>query len=142
MATLGHRRLVRSCRYPRLTWRYARWRYIDNLSPLLAYRLGRRWHSNRRSHELAKLNQDGVVITSAQALLGSDSYFEELTSAVGKLERNHADAIASACAAFNALAWAGIAISKDELAHIFLDFHQGKNDQSRRPGGVGLGFTL
>ena len=80
MATLGHRRLVRSCRYPRLTWRYARWRYIDNLSPLLAYRCGRRLHSNRRSHELAKLNQDGVVITSAQALLGSDSYFEELTS--------------------------------------------------------------
>jgi len=88
MATLGHRRLVRSCSYPRLTRRYARWRYIDNLSPLLAYRFGRRWHSNRRSHELAKLNQDGVVITSAQALLGSDSYFEELTSAVGKLERN------------------------------------------------------
>jgi len=115
---------------------------VDNLSPLVAYRLGRRWHSNRRSHELAKLNQDGVVITSAQALLGSDSYFEEFTSAVGKLERNHADAIASACAALNALAWAGIGISKDELAHIFLDFHQGKNDQSRRPGGVGLGFTL
>ena len=106
MATLGHRRLVRSCRYPRLTWRYARWRYIDNLSPLLAYRCGRRWHLNRRSHELTKLNQDGVVIPSAQALLGSDSYsyFEELTSAVGKLERNHADAIASARAAFNARA--------------------------------------
>ena len=87
MATLGHRRLVRNCRYPRLTWRYTRWRYIDNLSPLLAYRCGRRWHSNRRLRELAKLDQDGVVITSAQALLGSDSYFEELTSAVGKLER-------------------------------------------------------
>ena len=119
MATLGHRRLVRSCRYPRLTRRYARWRYIDNLSPLLADRLGRRLHSNRRSHQLAKLNQDGVVITSAQALLGSDSYFEELTSAVGELERNHADAIASARAAFNALALAGIGISKDEVAYIF-----------------------
>ena len=101
MATLGHRRLVRSCKYPRLTWRYARWRYIDNLSPLLAYRFGRRLHSNSRSHELAKLNQDGVVITSAQALLGSDSCFEELTSAVDDLERNHAEAIASARADFN-----------------------------------------
>jgi hypothetical protein len=58
-------------------------------------------HSNRRSHELAKLNQDGVVITSAQALLGSDSCFEELTSAVDDLERNHAEAIAGARADFN-----------------------------------------
>ena len=38
---------------------------------------------------------------------------------MGKLERNHADAIASARAAINALALAGIGISKDEVAYIF-----------------------
>ena len=36
----------------------------------------------------------------------------------------------------------GIGISEDELAHIFEVFHQGKNDQPRRPGGVGLGLYI
>jgi hypothetical protein len=101
MAPLGHRRLVRYCRYPRLTWRYARWRYIDNLGPVLAHRFASRTLSDQQSSVLARVNSDGVAITSAQTLLGPDSCFDELMNAVDDLERNHAEAIAGARADFN-----------------------------------------
>jgi hypothetical protein len=101
MAQLGRRRLVPHCKYPRLTWRYARWRYVDNLGPLLAYRLTRRTLSDRQSSVLAKLNSDGVAVTSVQTLLGPDSCFDELENTVHNLEEKHAEAIADARAEFN-----------------------------------------
>lgn len=99
MAALGHRRLVRPGRFPRLTWRYFRWRYIDNFSSLLAYHLGDHRLSDSAEKVLRDLNRNGVAIASAQSLLGTDSCYDELLLAVDRLERDQARVIENARAA-------------------------------------------
>lgn len=96
MAVLGHRRLVRTCKYPTLTWRYFQWRYLQNLASLVAYRFSRRPLSSEASRILAELNRNGVATTSAQDLLGSDSCYHELLEAVDRAKRDLTDIIAKA----------------------------------------------
>lgn len=75
------------------------WRYTFNLAPTLAYRLGRRPLSGEAARVLETLNRDGIAITSAHALLGEDSCYDELTAAVDQLECDQADRLAAAAAA-------------------------------------------
>lgn len=87
-------------------FRSLKWRYLDNLAPLLFYRFGRPSLSGEVARVLEELDQQGVSITSAQALLGHNSCYYELKEAVEQLEQRLADQIARARAeANNPNAW-------------------------------------
>jgi hypothetical protein len=65
-----------------------KWRYVDNFSSSLAYQFGRERPaiSREAARILSELNQNGVAITSAEALFGADPIYGELVDAVGKME--------------------------------------------------------
>ena len=75
------------------------WRYTFNLAPTLTYLMSRRPLTGEAARVLATLNRDGIAITSAQALLGEDSCYDELIAAVDRLEHDQADILAAASAA-------------------------------------------
>jgi len=71
--------------YRKSTWK---WRYVDNLVPSLAYRLRGHSLTGEAARVLAELNRKGVAITSARALLGPNSCYEELKAAVDRREHD------------------------------------------------------
>lgn len=85
------RRVVRAGRNYEWTWRYG-----FNLAPTVAYRRGRRSLSEEAARVLSDLNRHGVAITSAAALLASDSLFCEVERAVGELEHRLAGELSAA----------------------------------------------
>lgn len=74
-----------------------KWRYADNLVPTLAYRLGSKPPLTAEgTRVLDELNQTGIAITSAQALLGYESYYSELKQTIGTLGEELSEEIAVA----------------------------------------------
>ena len=87
----GKIKLVRACRRFEFTWRY-----LLNLAPTLTYQFSHNSLSDEAARVLTELQDKGVAITSADKLLGKQSAFEELNSAVERLERyDLADKIAA-----------------------------------------------
>jgi hypothetical protein len=92
MSELGIGRLVQSVRKSAI-----KWRYYDNLGPSLSYGVtskGQFGIEGRRV--LDSLNRDGIAITSAQALLGEQSVYDELKNDVARYEQELADELAAA----------------------------------------------
>lgn len=83
------RKITRAARHQEFTWRYA-----FNLAPSLAYRFHHRPLSGEAARVIETLNRDGMAVTSAQALLGADSLYDELEAAVGESERELAEELA------------------------------------------------
>lgn len=96
------RRWARAGRHFGLTWRY-----MYNLGPSLAYRLGRGAVSGEGAHVLSALNRDGIAITSVQALIGTDSCYQELVEAVARAQDTMTDRFALARAAADTAAKTG-----------------------------------
>jgi hypothetical protein len=76
------RQIVKACRDFEPTWRY-----VFNLAPTLAYQFGKQTLSGEAARVLADLNRDGVAITSVSRLFGQNPHYDELSSAVDKLEK-------------------------------------------------------
>ena len=89
-------KFLRASRHRELTWRY-----LFNLFPLISYKFTRHSQTDEVRRVLASLNTNGVAISSADALLGPGSYFEEMSYEVERMESQFADEIdtARACAA-------------------------------------------
>jgi hypothetical protein len=64
------------------------WRYLLNFAPTLRYQRDRKIVSGEAARVLGVLNRDGVAISSAAALLGSESACDELLEAVTSLQRD------------------------------------------------------
>jgi hypothetical protein len=96
MAPTALRQLARAGRNFELTWRY-----VFNLAPTLAYKFRPGPISGEAGRVLADLNRNGVAMTSARALLGPDSCYDELATAVDELERDLAERLAAERAAAN-----------------------------------------
>ena len=94
MAPTILRKLARASRSFEFTFRY-----LYNFTPTLAYKFGRRSLSGEATRVLEDLNRDGVAMTSAGALLGPSSCFNELDEAVDKLKHDLADQLAAGRAA-------------------------------------------
>lgn len=88
------RKLAKASRNYDLTWRY-----LFNFAPTISYKFNRHTLSGEAARVLNDLNRDGVAVTSAQALLGPDSCFNELSEAVDVLERKLANQLTVARAA-------------------------------------------
>lgn len=74
-----------------------KWRYRDNLRPLLSYRFnGREPLSAEAVRVLDEFNRRGIAITTVDALLGDDALFRELSSKVADLEREWAAEVEAA----------------------------------------------
>lgn len=72
-----------------------KWQYVDNLRPLLSYRLASKAPlRGEAGRVLGELNKNGIAITSAEALLGPGSCFAELKAAVEGLGRARAPELA------------------------------------------------
>jgi hypothetical protein len=78
-----------------------KWRYLDNLGPLLAHRRERQPLAGEAARVVAELNRNGIAMTSVAALLRDGSFFSSLETAVAELERLAADEIAAARQAAN-----------------------------------------
>jgi hypothetical protein len=85
------RRVVRAGRNSELIWRC-----LFNFAPTMAYRLNRNKLVEEERRVLESLNRDGVAITSASALFGSNSSYEELTTSVVKTQHELAAKIEAA----------------------------------------------
>ena len=84
----------RTGRLARLRLERTKWRYVDNLQPLLAYRRTRKRPSGEAASVLADLNRDGIAMTSIDSLLGTDAtIFGDVQAAVADLERIQENAI-------------------------------------------------
>lgn len=71
------------------------WRYVSNLAPTLGYGLGGHRRLTSVEHDLvAKLDKDGIAVTSIDSLLAGNSDFAELECAVAKLLEHKAREIA------------------------------------------------
>ena len=71
------------------------WRYVFNLRPTLNYRMNRPPLTAEAARVLRELNRDGVAITSARDLLGTDSCYPQLEAAVAKLEEDLSEKLAA-----------------------------------------------
>ena len=91
MALTSVRRLARNSRKVELTWRYG-----FNLEPTLRFRLHHPVLVGEAARVLDSLNRDGVAITSAAALLGSESCFDELSNEATHLQHALREQIAGA----------------------------------------------
>ena len=78
-----------------------KWRYVDNLGPVLAHRRERRPLTGEEARVIAELNRNGIAMTSVAALLNDASCFSSLESAAAEIERMGADEIAAARQAAN-----------------------------------------
>src|SRR6266850_40207 len=85
------RQMVRMARRFELTWRY-----VFNLQPTLAYQFSRCSLSGETARVLSDLNRSGIAITTAQALLGDSSSYNELSMAVKGLEDDLTNQLKSA----------------------------------------------
>jgi len=74
------------------------WRYVANLAPTVAYRLGGTAPSGEAERILQDLNRDGVAITDAAALVG-DEACQGLFAAAEQMEQQGADRLEAARAA-------------------------------------------
>lgn len=66
------------------------WRYAFNLAPALGYWRDRRPLAGEGGRVLGDLNRDGIAITSANALLGPVSLFDEVDGTVMRMEEERA----------------------------------------------------
>ena len=82
------RNLLRTTRSFELTWRY-----LYNLAPTLTYRFDNFQLSDEGSRILAGLNRDGVALTSASSLFGSDTCYSDLYSWFEQLRDQHSEAL-------------------------------------------------
>jgi hypothetical protein len=80
------RKLVRKGRKHELTWRY-----VYNLRPTVNYLFDPVSLRGETARILRELNEKGIAITSAEALFGSAASFEELSSAVERIENERSD---------------------------------------------------
>jgi len=78
-----------------------KWRYVDNLTPSLSYLINHEELHGEAARVLAELNDNGVAMTSVQALLGTGSCYDELKSTVENLDNNLAGQINAARKAAN-----------------------------------------
>lgn len=62
------------------------WRWAYNFGPTVKYKLAKSNLSPEASRVVADLNRDGVAITSVEALLGTDSSYDELVETVNLLQ--------------------------------------------------------
>lgn len=85
------RQMVRMARRFELTWRY-----VFNLQPTLAYQFSRCSLSGETARVLSDLNRCGIAITTAQALLGDSSSYNELSMVVNGLEDDLTNQLKSA----------------------------------------------
>jgi hypothetical protein len=89
-------KLANAGRHNSLTWRYG-----FNLRPTLEYKLKPRRLTDETARVLADLNRDGIAITSAEKLLGTESCFDELMQAINETEQEQSAALAKARAQVN-----------------------------------------
>jgi Phytanoyl-CoA dioxygenase (PhyH) len=89
-------RLVRATRRNEFTWRYG-----FNLGPVLSYRLRPHTLSGEAKRVVAELNNSGVAISTADALLEDHCCYSELQRAVEGLEMSLAEELALARQAAN-----------------------------------------
>lgn len=89
--------------YMRLKSFYSRWkwRYIDNLIPLVDFCMHQPNLTGEAERVLADLNRNGVAITSAVDLFGTNSAYSDLKAATARLEDELANEIQSARARAN-----------------------------------------
>ena len=64
-----------------------KWRYIDNLSPLIKYSVKPKALSGEARSVLTDLNRDGIAITTARKLLSDFTYYQELKTEVERIEQ-------------------------------------------------------
>ena len=64
-----------------------KWRYIDNLSPLIKYSVKPKSLSGEGRRVLTDLNRDGIAITTASKLLSDFSVYHELKTEVERIEQ-------------------------------------------------------
>jgi hypothetical protein len=64
-----------------------KWRYIDNLSPLLKYAFKPGSMSAECERVLNDINRNGIAISSAQNLLGDYALYQQLTAEIDRLEQ-------------------------------------------------------
>ena len=79
------RQIMNQCRHNAIAWRY-----LLNARPALAYATHRRPLAAAAARVLARLDRDGVALTSTDALGMNPSLFAELAGAVDGLERSKA----------------------------------------------------
>jgi hypothetical protein len=72
------------------------WRYLFNFAPTLTYKVGRSPLSTEAYSVLTNLNRDGVAITFASSLFGSDTCFEDLFKAFSDLRHSQSAALSEA----------------------------------------------
>jgi hypothetical protein len=90
------KQMVRAARRFEFTWRYG-----FNFAPTLSYKFGHRSLSDEAKRVLTDLNRNGVAFTSDLTLLGPNSFYQELSAAVERLEHDLADQLAAKRAAAN-----------------------------------------
>jgi hypothetical protein len=91
MAPKALRQLIRAGRNYDFTWRY-----LFNFAPTVSYKFDRNPIAAESGRVLADLNRDGVAITSVDALLGTDSCYNDLRDAVEYLQHDFSERIAEA----------------------------------------------
>lgn len=64
-----------------------KWRYIDNLAPLIKYTVKPKSLSGEARRVLADLNRDGIAITTAKKLLSDYSLYQQLDTEVDRIEK-------------------------------------------------------
>jgi hypothetical protein len=84
-------KLARAGRHNGLTWRY-----VFNLAPTLSYALRGPRLGGEAAEVLARLNRDGVAISSVSELLGSSETYDRLSNEVDSLELTHESQLAQA----------------------------------------------
>jgi Phytanoyl-CoA dioxygenase (PhyH) len=85
------RRIVRAGRNSELIWRC-----LFNLAPTLAYTFNRSRLDGEARRVLESLNRDGVAMTTASSLFGSNSSFDELSTSVAHAQQELAAEIEDA----------------------------------------------
>jgi hypothetical protein len=71
------------------------WRYGFNLAPSLAWRTQAGQATGETKRVLTDLNRDGIALTSARALLGPQSLYQDLRSTVARMEEERAMELAA-----------------------------------------------
>lgn len=91
MALRSLRQLVRTGRNFELTWRY-----LFNFAPTLSYKVKQPVISGEALRVVTDLNRDGIAVTSAQALFGPNSCFDELCESFDRLQHSLKDQVTEA----------------------------------------------
>ena len=67
------------------------WRYVYNLAPTLAYDRAKHPLSPAGEAVLSRIDRNGIGVTTAQELLGTNSLYDELQAAVDRIEAERAE---------------------------------------------------